>query len=151
MIGKMLVGRAFRHALAGGLGALLAVSQLPALAAENLYKPACGDHLQRLGGKPAQLGYLGCSQLLDAQDQPFEARYRVSGAEAARVQDYLAARFGMPPLRFICCGWSAPSHFYRDGAGYGYLIEFHSEETLEKHWPSIGRFQLSVRLYSEDP
>lgn len=151
MIGQRLIGRGFRLISACLVGTLLAVSPLPALAAENLYKPACGDHLQRLGGKPAALRYLGCNQLLDEQGQPFEARYSVAGSQAQAIQDYLTARFGMPPLRFICCGWHGPPHSYRDGSGYGHVLSFHSDETLEKRWPQIGNFHLGVRLYAEDP
>lgn len=151
MIDKRLIGRGFRLISACLVGTLLAVSPLPALAAEKLYKPACGDHLQRLGGKPDALHYLGCSQQLDDQGQPFEARYSVAGNQARAIQDYLGARFGMPPLRFICCGWHGSPHSYRDGSGYGHLLSFSSDETLEKRWPQIERFHLSVRLYAEDP
>lgn len=113
--------------------------------------PACGDHLQQLGGKPAVLQYLGCAQQTDLQDQPYVARYQVAGRQAREIEAFLQARFGMAPLRFICCGWQAPAHFYRAGSGYGYRIDFHSAETLEKHWPRIERFHVEVGLYAEDP
>lgn len=130
---------------------VLCVWCLPLATWAELQAPACGDHLQRLGGKPAALQYLGCAQQTAAQGQPYVARYQVSGRQAREIEGYLRARFGMPPLRFACCGWHGPAFFYRDGLDLGYLIDFHSAETLERHWPRIDRFHVQVRLYAEEP
>lgn len=124
---------------------------LPMAAWAEPQPPACGDYLLQLGGKPAALQYRGCAQQTDVQGQPYVARYRVPGGQAREIEGYLRARFGMPPLRFACCGWHGPAFFYRGGSGHGYLIDFHSAETLEKHWSRIDRFHIEVRLYAEDP
>lgn len=118
------------------------------------YVASCGDHLQRLGGKPAALRFVGCSQQRELQGAPYEAHYRVAGAAVPGVQAYLAARFAAPPLAFVCCGWEAPGTFYRDAHGYGHLIDFSSGETLERdpaRWAKLEDFYLRVRLYAEDP
>lgn len=44
-------------------------------------------------------------------------QYRVPGTQAVKVEAYLRETFGLPALRYVCCGWSNGAPYYwREGA-----------------------------------
>lgn len=118
-------------------------------------EPRCADFLATLSNKPPFVEFLQCSQDLDAQGKPFIARYRVRGTDALAAERYLNHRFGLPMLRYICCGWDSTFYSYRDKkTRHWYLLGMGSEETpinTRKAWPQIEYFYLQVSLATEDP
>lgn len=79
-----------------------AISSL-ALAAEG---PAmCSDFLLALNRKPQTLEFVACQETVKHGLASLEAKYRVTGGDAAAVEAYLVKTARMPRLRYICCGW----------------------------------------------
>lgn len=115
----------------------------------------CGNFLAQLSDKPDSVEFLGCAQDVDAQGKPFVARYRVTGLDAPEAERYMSHDFGLPTLKFICCGWDSTPYFYRDkSTGLGYMLGMGSEETpINKRdaWPEIKFFYINVSLATEDP
>lgn len=118
-------------------------------------QPHCGDFLAQLSNKPEFVVLLECTQHNDIQGKPFVARYRVKGSDAHEAERYMRQAFGLPALRFMCCGWDSTLHFYRDEqTRRPYMIGMGSEETLvntRDGWPVIAFFYISVSLFTEDP
>jgi hypothetical protein len=132
----------------------------------------CADFLALLRRVPAGLEFVDCQYVsVNQRDSAaMQANYRVRGTQAAAVEAYLVNTSGMPPLRFICCGWdSAPRH-PRTQRGYGvYRLPTHmrpsadvtqlhismsSGETLVNQraaWPSLEYFQVRALLYIQPP
>jgi len=119
--------------------------------------PSCGDFLQELKLKPAQLEHIECQPGHVAQVRALIASYRVTGAQAATVERYLNHRTGMARLRFLCCGWEPAAHRLgrvskrpeRD-----YEIAMTSEETgiaRRAQWAQIPWFYVTVTLSLEEP
>ena len=83
------------------------------------------------------------------------ARYRVKGSDAHEAEQYMRHAFGLPALRFMCCGWDSTPYFYRDEKTHRpYMIGMGSEETLvhtRDGWPAITFFYISVSSFTEDP
>lgn len=146
--------------------AVTASAQTPAAAivewevhgrAEGLARPdtVCQDFLQAMGRKPAELEYVGCTQDDASYLQPMEARYRVSGASAARIEAYLQQTFGMPPLTYVCCGWSngAP-YFWREQPGsvnYQIGMGVESLHHPRGQWSAIPYFTVTVAVSRKSP
>ncbi|MBD8495306.1 DUF4952 domain-containing protein [Pseudomonas syringae] len=118
-------------------------------------QPYCGDLLAQLGHRPGFVVLLECTQHNDIQGKPFVARYRVKGSDAHQAERYLRQAFGLPELRFMCCGWDSTLHFYRDEqTRLPYMIGMGSEETLvntRDRWHAIPFFYINVSLFTEDP
>lgn len=118
-------------------------------------EPRCTDFLAKLSDKPQFVEFVACTQDIDAQGKPFIARYRVKGTDALEAERYLNRRFGLPMLRYICCGWDSTFYFYRDKKNqHWYLLGMGSEETsvnTREAWPQIKYFYLQVSLATEDP
>ncbi|HDS1124260.1 TPA: DUF4952 domain-containing protein [Stenotrophomonas maltophilia] len=125
--------------------------------ADGLARPdtPCQDFLQAMGRKPAGLEYVGCSQDDASYIKPMEAHYRVAGARAEQVEAYLHAMFGMPMLRYTCCGWSNGAPYtwregpdavrYRIGMGVESLPHQRSE------WRRIEAFNVTVEVLRQSP
>jgi Domian of unknown function (DUF4952) len=120
--------------------------------------------MTRLVGKPTQLTFLSCQAIQGAQIRSLEARYQVTGKDAALVEAFLQQKFQMSPLRFVCCGWEPGKREqdsrlprlgqYRDQQGYNYQITMHSGETLvtqRQDWAKIPFFYVKVTKFLEDP
>lgn len=125
--------------------------------AEGLARPdtPCQDFLKILGKKPGYVEYLGCEQDDDSYIQPMEARYRVSGDVAAKMEAYLGQAFGMPPLEYVCCGWGNHGPFFwRDGPdSVNYEISM-GVETLRiprDQWREIPGFTVRVGVIRKSP
>jgi hypothetical protein len=116
---------------------------------------ACGDLLANLKQKPAYLVYQGCTQEMARQDQPFVARYKVTGRNAQKAERYLHRNYGLPELKRYCCMWDSTQHFWRDRrTGIGHVLVMASGETLvrtREAWPKIDHFEVSVSAYAQDP
>jgi hypothetical protein len=130
----------------------------------------CADFLEQLRRVPKGLEFVDCRRVNEHGSVALQANYRVSGAKASDVETYLVNTSGMPPLRFICCGWeSAPRH-PRTQRGYGVYrlpksmrpsadvtqlhISMNSGETLvnqRSDWPRLEYFQVRALLYIELP
>ena len=55
------------------------------------------------GEKPKELEFIACKE---GEGQLIvEARYRVAGKEAGKVEQYLIKKYGVGKLKFYCCGW----------------------------------------------
>lgn len=128
---------------------------LCALSSVAKAEPSCQDFLQTFGGKPAAIEFLQCTQVMDEQGKPFVASYRLKGADALKVEQYMKQHFGMPPLKFYCCAWDSLFYFYHDKkTGTHYGLGMASEETLTNKralWSDIKYFYISVSMYTEDP
>lgn len=114
-------------------------------------EPACGDFLEQLGVASPGLHFEGCKLEEGGQLRQLVAEYQVPGPEAHGVESLLQQRFGLQPLRFICCGWDTQPANAPHASGRPYEIRMSSGETLEKDWARIDRFHVSVTLYLEDP
>lgn len=119
--------------------------------------PSCGDFLEALKLKPAQLEYIECQPGHLAQVRALIASYRVTGAQAPAVERYFSRRTGMARLRFLCCGWEPAAH--RLGrvskpSERDYEIAMTSEETgiaRRAQWAQIPWFYVTVTLPLEEP
>ncbi len=125
--------------------------------AEGLARPdtVCQDFLQAMGKKPAELEYVGCTQDDASYLQPMEARYRVSGASAARIEAYLQQTFGMPSLTYVCCGWSngAPYFWRQQPGSVNYQIGMGVESLHHPRgqWSAIPYFAVTVAVNRKSP
>lgn len=88
-------------------GVLLAVALLPLLAWGE--EPGCGDYLAALGVSAPGLQFDGCRLEEGGQLRQRVAEYSIPGRDARALEARLEQRFGLQPLRFVCCGWEAPS------------------------------------------
>jgi hypothetical protein len=111
----------------------------------------CADAARILAPHPAEL--TACSGRAGSQVVG-EARFRLAGRDAGSLEAHLRRAYGMPPLRFTCCGWEAPGHgvvaTHRDGSVT--TITMHSDETLvddRDRWREIPQF--SVVAQTVDP
>lgn len=125
--------------------------------AEGLARPdiACQDFLQAMNSKPEGLEYIGCSQDDASYIKPMEARYRVTGARAAEVEAYLHAAFGMPELRYVCCGWSNGAPYYwregPDAVRYQIGMGVESLPHARDEWRRIDAFNVTVEVLRQSP
>ncbi|WP_416057149.1 DUF4952 domain-containing protein [Stenotrophomonas maltophilia] len=125
--------------------------------ADGLARPdtPCQDFLQAINRRPDSLEYLGCSQDDASYIKPMEARYRVAGARAAEVEAYLHATFGMPLLRYVCCGWSNGAPYYwREGPqAVRYQIDMGVESLphARNEWQRIEAFNVTVAVMRQSP
>jgi Domian of unknown function (DUF4952) len=140
--------------------ALMLVAQF---CAAQPVKPAsqiltCGDFLQDWNLKPETLKFSHCKKIKNPQVDRLEASYTVTGKDAALVERYLRKQFRMAPLRFLCCGWESVTNSKNGGnqPGYGRYIDQNdrkfeiimaSEETVQKDWQQISRFNVRVTTY----
>ena len=115
----------------------------------------CQDFLQAMGRKPPGLQYVGCSQDDASYIKPMEAHYRVSGAQAAQVEAYLRETFGMPALRYVCCGWSNGAPYYwcdgPDTVRYQIDMGVESLPYERDEWPRIEAFNVTVEVLRQSP
>ncbi len=125
--------------------------------ADGLARPdiECQDFLQAMGRKPAGLEYGGCSQDDASYIKPMQAHYRVPGAQAVKVEAYLRETFGMPALRYVCCGWSNGAPYYwRDGADavrYQIGMGVESLPHARSEWHRIEAFNVTVEVLRQSP
>jgi hypothetical protein len=125
--------------------------------ADGLARPdiECQDFLQAMGRKPAGLEYSGCSQDDASCIKPMQAHYRVPGTQAVKVEAYLRETFGMPALRYACCGWSNGAPYYwRDGPdAVRYQIGMGVESLPHERgdWHRIEAFIVTVEVLRQGP
>lgn len=145
-------------------GLLAAESPAQALAeweahgrADGLARPdtVCQDFLQAMGRKPEGLEYIGCSQDDASYIKPMEAHYRVAGAGAAKVEAFLHATFGLPALRYVCCGWSSGEPYYwregPDAVRYQIGMGVESLPHARSEWHRIEAFNVTVEVFRQSP
>jgi Domian of unknown function (DUF4952) len=132
----------------------------------------CADFLALLRHVPAGLEFVDCQYVSVNQHDSaaMQANYRVRGAQAAAVEAYLVNTSGMPPLRFICCGWDSAPRYPRTQRGYGVYrlpkhmrpsadvtqlhISMSSGETLVNQraaWTNLEYIQVRALLYIQSP
>ncbi|WP_432592529.1 DUF4952 domain-containing protein [Stenotrophomonas maltophilia] len=125
--------------------------------ADGLARPdmVCQDFLQAMGRKPAGLEYIGCSQDDASYIKPMEAHYRVAGAGAAKVEAFLHATFGLPALRYVCCGWSSGEPYYwregPDAVRYQIGMGVESLPHARSEWHRIEAFNVTVEVFRQSP
>ncbi len=125
--------------------------------ADGLARPdiECQDFLQAMGRKPAGLEYSGCSQDDASYIKPMEAHYRVSGAQAVQVEAYLHTTFGLPALRYVCCGWSNGAPYYwregPDAVRYQIGMGVESLPYERGEWHRIEAFNVTVEVLRQRP
>ncbi|XMM83226.1 DUF4952 domain-containing protein [Stenotrophomonas maltophilia] len=125
--------------------------------ADGLARPdtVCQDFLQAMGRKPEGLEYMGCSQDDASYIKPMEAHYRVAGAGAAKVEAFLHATFGLPALRYVCCGWSNGAPYYwREGPDtvrYQVGMGVESLPHARSEWHRIEAFNVTVEVFRQSP
>lgn len=125
--------------------------------ADGLARPnmVCQDFLQAMGRKPAGLEYIGCSQDDASYIKPMEAHYRVAGAGAAKVEAFLHATFGLPALRYVCCGWSNGEPYYwregPDAVRYQIGMGVESLPHARSEWHRIEAFNVTVEVFRQSP
>lgn len=99
----------------------------------------CGDLLQQYASKPAGLMLTSCEDGRPGSQMVAVATYQVSGANAAQVETFFRARYGMGKLTFVCCGWEPANgkHGQVDNAAlrrlnpaYSLLITMHSDANI---------------------
>ncbi|MDR3175556.1 MAG: DUF4952 domain-containing protein [Desulfovibrio sp.] len=129
--------------------------------------PGCGDFLEEAGARPLHLEFVGCEAGYESQCRVLRAFYRVSGARAAEVEDYLVSATGMARLRRNCCNWEnwpeaqgrqrngRLAHLLHPGgpANLDLSVSMGSGETLEgrtrEAWTEIAWFHVTVARYLE--
>ncbi|WP_187395012.1 DUF4952 domain-containing protein [Pigmentiphaga aceris] len=115
----------------------------------------CEDFLATLSDKPDFVELVECVQANDRQGKPFVARYQVKGKDALKAERYMTQSFGLPTLKFICCGWDSTPYFYRDKkTNLGYMLGMGSEETLinrRESWSEIKFFHIEATFFTGDP
>lgn len=115
----------------------------------------CQDFLQALGRKPDTLEYLGCEQDDASYIKPMTARYRVSGASAVQVETYLHDTFGLPLLRYACCGWSSGAPYVwragMDSVSYEIGMGVESLHYPREAWARIPAFDITVGVTRQSP
>jgi hypothetical protein len=147
----------------------LSPAQLPPAVTRHV---ECADFLAQLRRVPAGLEFVDCQYVSVNQinSAAMQATYRVRGVQAAAVETYLVNTSGMPPLRFICCGWESAPRYPRTQRGYGvYRLPTHmrpsadvsqlhismsSGETILNQrtaWPGLEYFQVRALLYIQSP
>ncbi len=108
----------------------------------------CGTPLDDLAHLLPDLEYVDAHEPENSQ-VVCEARYRVSGKQAASVEGVLSTEFGVPRLRFACCGWESGGSEFRPGRDtISYTIEMYSEETRIRdrgRWKDISNFYVVAR------
>lgn len=125
--------------------------------ADGLARPdtVCQDFLQAMGRKPEGLEYVGCSQDDASYIKPIEAHYRVAGAQAAKVEALLHATFGLPVLRYVCCGWSNGAPYYwregPDAVRYQISMGVESLPYERDEWQRIEAFNVTVEVLRQSP
>ncbi|ARZ75114.1 DUF4952 domain-containing protein [Stenotrophomonas sp. WZN-1] len=125
--------------------------------ADGLARPdaVCQDFLQAMGRKPEGLEYTGCSQDDASYIKPMEAHYRVAGAGAAKVEAFLHATFGLPALRYVCCGWSNGAPYYwregPDAVRYQIGMGVESLPHARSEWHRIEAFNVTVEVLRQSP
>ncbi|NEP14315.1 MAG: DUF4952 domain-containing protein [Symploca sp. SIO2C1] len=120
----------------------------------------CEDFLAMWGEKPAELEFTNCKRVELPPGEGLVSSYVVKGSDAAEVEKLLQRKFGMAPLKFLCCGWepilvvgednTSGNGSYVDKDGYSFEVTMHSEETLlndRKDWPKIPEFHVRVTKY----
>ena len=124
---------------------------------EGLARPDtdCQDFLQAMGRKPEGLEYIGCSQDDASYIKPMEAHYRVAGAGAAKIEAFLHATFGLPALRYVCCGWSSGEPYYwlegPDAVKYQIGMGVESLPHARSEWHRIEAFNVTVEVLRQSP
>lgn len=124
--------------------------------ADGLARPdtPCQDFLQAIGRKPAGLEYVGCTQDDVYYIKPMQAIPRCRRPRRAGRR-YLHATFGMPVLRYTCCGWSNGGPYtWREGADtvryqIGMGVESLPHERAE--WRRIEAFNVTVEVFRQSP
>ncbi len=117
---------------------------------QYLSERRCGDLLQQFAKKPEQLEFISCT--LGKGQVVFSARYRVSGSQAAAIEQFLHTEYGMHALQFVCCIWEP-----KDGergtflaSGRYFSIAMYSDETAEvtdrDQWSDVPFFYIDVDM-----
>ncbi|UYZ83275.1 DUF4952 domain-containing protein [Entomomonas sp. E2T0] len=125
----------------------------------------CDDFLAIFNHKPNNLVFQYCEVKHDKQAKPAVATYKVTGEQAAVIEQYLIKNFDMPSLYFVCCIWEPIDKIRK--AGYSknegeykdpktnitYYITMGSDETLvtkRQNWSEIPFFWVDVYTYTEE-
>ena len=108
-------------------------------------KNLCSDFLKDLNIKNDKLILKECIEGKGfGTDLPAHtARYTIAGSEAKNLEKQLMSQYDMKPLSFACCGWEARPQNVTINNLY-YTVWMSSEETLEKDWNKIDKFNLSI-------
>lgn len=115
--------------------------------------PACGDLLARIGKKPAQARFIGCTFHPDLQGKPLRATYAVAGEHAAAVEADLIRTARLNPLKRSCCQWDSAPASFGDGAGGIFFIAMISDQTADatrETWPRIANFRITVDMLTDE-
>ena len=126
---------------------------------------SCSQVIQEFDRFPKSLELIECKPAKSSQLKTLKARYRVEGDRATAVEKFLHREYGLPALRFICCGWSGmtgsengqPTHgraVYEDANANYYEIRMMSAETLitdRQQWSDIPWFYVTVTAFLEMP
>ncbi len=141
--------------------AFICTSVLASLGSE-LTNPVCEDFFAKLEDKLKELEFSGCKQYNQSYLEVLEARYKVTGKDAATVERFLQEKFQMSELQFLCCGWEPVIRIqndnfpgygnFRDSRGYNYRVTMFSQETLideRQDWYKIPFFYVDITLYLE--
>jgi len=120
----------------------------------------CEDFLASWGEKPAQLEFTDCKKVKIPPGEGLTASYVVQGVDAAEVEKILQRKFGMAPLKFLCCGWepvlvknkdNLPGKgSYTDQDGWSFEVTMVSEETIisdRQDWHKIPEFYVRVTKF----
>ena len=123
---------------------------------QGLGKPTCADFLKNAGIQHEALKFKSCEPAFEAQIPVLRARYEIPGEHAAAIETQLERRYGMAPLKFVCCIWEPTGG--RSGQwverGYDMDVGMGSEETVyntRAEWPKIKTFFVTVNLLLEEP
>ena len=124
----------------------------------------CEDFLATWKEKTVKLKFTGCDKNNRASVNELVASYVVKGSDAAEVEKLLQEKFGMAPLKFLCCGWEPifvennqnyPGYgSYTDQQGFDFRITMISQETLlndRQDWKNIPDFYIYVTKYLDAP
>jgi hypothetical protein len=119
--------------------------------AKGIDRSTC-DFLSQWQIKPKELKLASCD-LKHSQMDLLIANYTLKGTNAAIVEKFLRGKFRMGKLRYVCCGWETADKngVYQDKDNYSYAIAMSSGETIERDWPKIKQFHVTITKYLTDP
>ncbi len=122
----------------------------------------CADFLSELGRSHERLEFVQCERSAESQLRVLRAIYRVSGANAAALEQHFIKTARMGQLRFVCCVWEVSSTQPIPTPRYGeyragndqFKISMASVETLireRSRWAEIPTFRVEVVYFVDLP
>lgn len=118
--------------------------------ATNEKHSECSDILQYIRQKPEYVDFQSCTK--EKGQTFFRATYLVPGTHASSAEDFFRRRFGLAPLKYICCAWEPEGGKEGRldlGKNRSLFLRMHSPETEiteRTAWHEIPYFTVEVKV-----